>query len=217
MGSVSKEETQSKRLEGGRCWVARARLEQRGRILGKNLGSRVLTERHWGWPVRQRGAGCRLSEQRPRHVPMRTMPHLTYLGAEHVPAILVVTTVPRRRDQRLELGLRCHLLCFWALWHAWDSGLSTRWGEEGGRQRQVVLAWKGSGVGGLSEGAQELSGEATAGAPLGNWVSHQLRAPHMGQDGKESLDSAPGGAPHHQAVVWPFVAWACGLGAGWPG
>ena len=40
--------------------------------------------------------------------------------------------------------------------------------------------------------AQELAGEATAGAPLGNWVSHQLRAPHVGQDGKESLNSAPG-------------------------
>lgn len=65
--------------------------------------------------------------------------------------------------------------------------------------------------------AQELAGEATAGAPLGNWVSHQLRAPHVGQDGKESLNSAPGGAPHHGAAVWPFVARACGLGTGWHG
>lgn len=81
----------------------------------------------------------------------------------------------------------------------------------------MALAWKGRGVGGLSEGAQELSEEATAGAPLGNWVSHQLCAPHVGQDGKESLNSAPRGAPHHGGVVWPFVAWACGLGAGWPG
>ena len=76
----------------------------------------------------------------------------------------------------------------------------------------MALAWKGRGVGGLSEGAQELSEEATAGAPFGNWVSHQLRAPHVGQDGKESLNSAPRGAPHHGGVLW-----ACGLGASWPG
>lgn len=148
---------------------------------------------------------------------MRTMPRLTYLGAEHVPAILAVTIVPRCQEQWLELGLRWDLLCFWAFWHPWGSGLSTWWGEEGGRQRQMALAWKGSGVRGLSEGAQELSGEATAGAPLGNWVSHQLHAPHMEQDGKESLNSAPRGAPHHGAVVWLFVAWACGHGTSWPG
>ena len=65
----------------------------------------------------------------------------------------MVTIVPRRQEQWLELGLQWDPLCFWAFGHPWGSGLSTRWGEEGGRQTDGP-GWEG-GVEG--PGADSLS------------------------------------------------------------
>ena len=38
-------------------------------------------------------------------IPHGALLHPTYLGAGHIAAILMVTIVPRRQEQRLELGL----------------------------------------------------------------------------------------------------------------